>query len=162
MDAREIHLNKGLITFVDADDYDLLNQYHWFSVRKGLVDYVCRTTYPGRKRVYMHRLIMGFPDGPVDHLDGNGLDNRKVNLRACSNAENRRNRPKQVNNKSGYKGVYWHKQRKRWNAKIRHNHKNISLGLFDDPQEAHQAYLSKAAELWGEDDLTRARNEQRY
>ena len=86
----------------------------------------------------------------VDHINGNPLDNRKSNLRICTNAENQRNRGVNKNNTSGYKGVCWAKQNKKWKARIKHNGKLIHLGYYKDKEEAARAYDKKAKELHGE------------
>ena len=86
----------------------------------------------------------------TDHINGDGLDNRKQNLRICTHAENLRNRRLGKNNTSGYKGVSWHKLHKLWYAHISHNKKLMSLGYFKDKEEAAKAYDRKAIELFGE------------
>jgi hypothetical protein len=86
----------------------------------------------------------------VDHINGNGLDNRKENLRICSHSENQWNRTKYKNNKSGYKGVFFHSKTGHWEAGIRINGKREYLGVFNTPQEASLAYSRKAIELHGE------------
>ena len=85
----------------------------------------------------------------VDHINGNPLDNRKSNLRICTNAENQRNKGVYKNNKSGYKGVHWFKRDKKWQAQIKHNNKSIHIGLYEDKEEAARAYDKKAKELHG-------------
>jgi len=100
-----------------------------------------------QKLVRLHRLIAGAveKDQKVDHINGNTLDNRRSNLRICSNSENLRNRGKNINNTSGYKGVS--KRRNKWAAQVKHNYKTIFLGLFDTPEEAHEAYKRAADKL---------------
>lgn len=90
----------------------------------------------------MHRLIMNTPDGMVtDHIDGNGLNNQRKNLRICTHTENMANRKIHINNTSGYKGVTWSKQNNRWRSQIYLDSKNIFLGLFTDKEEAYKAYI---------------------
>jgi len=127
-------------------------------IKKDNILYAACTKYDKnskrRKRIYMHRFIVpGHPQ--VDHIDGNGLNNARSNLRGCSNAENIRNRLAQKNNKSGVRGVYWHTQRHRWVAAIRHQGKVISLGTHANIADAQSAYMTKAAEIWGAEDLSR-------
>lgn len=99
----------------------------------------------------MHRLLMTSPTGTmVDHINGNGLDNRKENLRVVTNSQNLMNRGKNKNNTSGYKGVLWDKVRNKWIALIGFNNKNIYLGRFFTKNEAAFAYNAKAEELFGE------------
>ena len=99
-----------------------------------------------------HRIIMGITDPKiqVDHINGNKLDNRKENLRLATNQQNNYNVGPQKNNKSGYKGVSWKKDKNKWEAKIRNNNKLKFLGYFDDLVEAGRAYDRAALELFGE------------
>jgi len=92
--------------------------------------------------VEMHRLIMGFPKGKVvDHINGNTLDNRKNNLRVCTNATNIRKGKVRTNNKSGYSGIYIKREnaKRPWTATIKVNYKNIYLGSFITFNEALRA-----------------------
>jgi hypothetical protein len=86
----------------------------------------------------------------VDHKDGNGLNNRRGNLRSCTRKQNAANRRLATNNKSGYKGVHWSKTRHKWVAQIGVDKKCINLGAFIDPWEAAQAYNTAALIEWGE------------
>ena len=93
---------------------------------------------------------MNPPKGMViDHINHNGLDNRRENLRICTNAENQRNRGKQKNNTSGYKGVDWRKDHKKWRARINKDNKTIHIGYYNIIEEAARAYDAKAKELHG-------------
>lgn len=99
----------------------------------------------------MHREIMNAPKGMVvDHIDGNGLNNRKSNLRICTQAQNNLNSRPKRNCSSRYKGVSFYKRDKIWQVQIFHNSRTIFLGRFDDEIEAALAYDRKAAELFGE------------
>lgn len=99
----------------------------------------------------MHRFIMDAPKGQqVDHINGNKLDNRKSNLRICSHSENLRNQRKPKDNKSGFKGVSWHKGAKRWCAEIRSNGKRHHLGYFDTAEDAAKAYDIAATLIHGD------------
>jgi len=99
----------------------------------------------------MHRLILNAPDGmQVDHVNEIGLDNRKSNLRICNQSENQRNRSKQKNNTSGFKGVHWHVVDKRWMATIKVDKKKIHLGSFRNPIDAAKVYNSAAIKYHGE------------
>jgi len=148
----------------DAEDEDKINAHTWCvkNVQKQRCFYVYTNvphpdggiTRTGRRRrttLKMHRLVVDTPKGmSTDHINGDGLDNRKQNLRICTHAENQRNRGPQKNNKSGFKGVYWQKNRKTWYARIQHNKKLLYLGCFKDKKEAAKAYDRKAIELHGE------------
>jgi hypothetical protein len=99
----------------------------------------------------MHRQILDAPEGVwVDHIDGDGLNNRKSNLRLCSAIENARNRRPRPNCRSRYKGISWHKRQKKWAVRIGKRGKGIHLGSFDDQIEAAVAYDRKAEKLFGE------------
>jgi len=86
----------------------------------------------------------------VDHINGNPSDNRACNLRIGTHSENLRNRGAQANNKSGYKGVAFRKDTKKWTARITVNSHTVNLGCFSTPELAHMAYCKAAAELHGE------------
>ena len=86
----------------------------------------------------------------VDHIDGNGLNNRKSNLRVCTQAQNSLNSRPRRNSSSRYKGVSFYKRDKIWQAQIFYNFRTINIGRFDDEIEAALAYDRKAAELFGE------------
>ena len=85
-----------------------------------------------------------WPKGQIDHINRNRTDNRICNLREVSHKQNNQNRSKAGNNTSGHTGVVWHKQRSKWQATIKHNQKNVSLGLFTNLEDAVAA--RKAAE----------------
>jgi hypothetical protein len=136
---KEIKLSKGAIAIVDDEDYGVLSKHKWslsenpsaHRVRK----YAVRMS--GGKFIKMHRLLMNPPHGfVVDHINGNGLDNRRCNLRVCSqrenssNSENKRNGP--------YRGIG--RMRNSWQAFIGINYKKVHLGTFKTPEEAAMAY----------------------
>ena len=89
----------------------------------------------------------------IDHINHNGLDNRKENLRFVTRAQNQQNRRSTKNSSSQYKGVGWHKASNKWRAKIGHKGKQTYLGLFTCEHQAALAYNEKALELWGENAL---------
>jgi len=91
-----------------------------------------------------------WPEGEIDHINGNKRDNRPDNLRDCKRFQNMHNRPKQRNSRSGIRGVHWSTQRRKWLAQIMVNRKVHYLGLFDDPQEAGKAYREASIRLLGE------------
>lgn len=153
--SKYIQLTKGQQTLVDDEDFEYLNQWRWHTSYYG---YANRRRHIKSSRkdqkfemIKMHRLIMGAPTGMyVDHINGDKLDNRKSNLRVCTNAQNSANQQLRAANTSGYKGVTLDKRRGKWIAQIRINYKNNFLGYFDDKIEAAQAYNRKAKEVWGE------------
>lgn len=101
-----------------------------------------------------HRLAfiaMGQPiPEQVDHINGVRDDNRWANLRPCNNSQNQQNSRRGKNNKSGYKGVHWDNNTKRWASQIYVNNKRIRLGHYDCPKKAHDAYCVAAREYHGE------------
>jgi hypothetical protein len=99
----------------------------------------------------MHRLIMDAPANmQVDHIDGDGLNNTRSNLRLCSNMQNCHNQGVAANNKSGYRGVSWDARRGKWRAVIMVNGRLRSLGYHATPADAAIAYDSAARQLFGE------------
>lgn len=154
---KEIRLNTGETVLCDDDDFEMLSTFSWYRV---LPTKRCRHTYVRtcitkngkRHSIMMHRMVMRVYDSKImiDHINNNSLDNRKCNLRVCSNSENLRNTRKRVNNKSGYKGVHWDKVKGMYRASIMHYRRKIQLGCFKDPAEAHKAYIEASKKLHGE------------
>ena len=141
---------KGKFAIVDDDDYDELNKTKWFATSHGKTFYVHKD-YIRKKTIHMHRVINKTPLGmETDHVNRNGLDNRKCNLRSCNRSKNNMNTSLKANNTSGYRGVVKHSARKGWKAQIRLNNKYIHVGYFNSPEEASVAYCKKAKELFKE------------
>ena len=150
---KEIILSKKFKALVDDECFELLNQWKWSaSINKNKVYAERKSTINGiSKKIKMHRLILGIknPKLVVDHIDGNGLNNQKCNLRICSIKENSCNRNVAKNKKqSKYLGV--HLNYNKWYAQIRHNKKLINIGPFETDLDAAKAYNNKAIELHGE------------
>jgi hypothetical protein len=148
---KSITLTKGKVAWVDDEDYEWLNQWKWHANVHGLTWYAVRGVGPSSSQlnIKMHRLIMNAPeDMEVDHINGNGWDNRRENLRLCTNLQNQWNRPKQRNNTTGYKGVK--RSRGKFRATIQFRKKDIHLGHFSTAEQAARAYDKKARELFGE------------
>jgi hypothetical protein len=106
------------------------------------------------KQVRAHRLawlIMTgeWPADEVDHINGQKADNRFCNLRAATSSQNKHNRGKLPNNKSGFKGVFWASAKGKWGAAIGANRKARIIGYFETPEEAHLAYVEAATDLHG-------------
>lgn len=110
-----------------------------------------KSEFPGTKLISMHRQITGVVDGmDVDHINGDGLDNRRENLRICSHADNQKSHRKHVSwagkpTASKYKGVHWHRKNSKWCAKLA----NKYIGSFQIEEDAAIAYDNKARELFG-------------
>lgn len=146
---KEIILNHGKRALVDDEDYEWLTRLTWYAMKPGNTNNYY--AYNSKGRVFMHSLVMNAAAGQqVDHRNGDGLDNRKENLRFTSNAQNQYNRRLPGNSTSGYKGVSWNKKSRKWQAQIAKDKKPYYLGLFDTAEAAARAYDAKARELFGE------------
>jgi hypothetical protein len=146
---RYISLTRGKHAIVDAADYPALARYKWYAQRTDRCGtfYACRT-HRGRS-FSMHRQIMKPPKGMVvDHINGNGLDNRRCNLRVCTQLQNSQNSHRRQPGKSQFRGVF--PRGDKWEATLQHNREEHYLGLFDDEVEAAKARDRKAYELAGE------------
>jgi hypothetical protein len=142
---RRIRVGSTLFAIVDACDYKKLSKYRWYPYRTRHRVYA--VAHPDGKTVYMHRLIMRPRKGyVVDHIDGNGLNNRRCNLRVCTHQQNLANMGPRGS--SRFAGVRRHKGR--WQAQITCRGKFHYLGLFDDEVEAARVRDRKAYELNGE------------
>lgn len=149
---KEIPLTRGLVALIDDADFDAVSAYKWYAAhRKGGATFYARRTVNPSQTILMHRAILCAPSGVgVDHINCNGLDNRRSNLRLATSAQNAKNRGMHPGNTSGYKGVCWHPSANRWQAQIKVDGRNKYLGLFPTPVEAHAAYCAAAKELHGE------------
>jgi len=146
--AKLIPLSQGKFAIVDPEDFDELSQYKWTAAKSPNTFYAVRSDH-GRQ-IRMHRLITNAPKGlVVDHINHNGLDNRKSNLRLCTRSENARNQRPQTNRSSKYKGVCWHKNQKKWLARVYSNGVTYHLGSFKSQIAAAKAYDKKAKQLFG-------------
>ncbi len=152
---KEIQLTQGKVALVDDEDYDYLNQWKWFAnLQNG--KFYARRNIPKisgkRGSLLMHRLILNMlnPKMQVDHLNHFTLDNRKCNLRICTDAENKRNREMNKNNLSGYKGISFDKRVNKYHSSISINKKRFFLGSYIDPIDAARAYNEAALKYHGE------------
>jgi len=147
----QIPLTRGYSTIVDDEDAEWLEQWKWYYNQK----YACRAVIKNKKqiKIMMHRQILGLEkeDKRVsDHISMKTLDNRRCNLRICTRAENVRNTKRQRNNKSGFMGVFWCKQHKKWLAYIYYNHKKRHLGSYSNKVDAAKAYDEAAKKYFKE------------
>jgi hypothetical protein len=150
---KEITLTHGKTALVDDADFEHLSQFKWHAAKEGNIWYAVRTASrrEGRSSVRMHRLIIGAKPGTrVDHMDCNGLNNQRHNLRLCTHQQNLCNRPATNANTSGFKGVSWYKRYQKWEANIAVNGKKRRIGYFDSLVKAACAYDDAARELHGE------------
>lgn len=153
---KTIELNNGYFVKVDQDDYDKFNKLRWIVRNEKSVLRAVRYFKDGSKYTvaYLSREIMNAPKGTmVDHINHDTLDNRKSNLRICSNHQNQANR-KVVgsNNTSGYKGVGLNMRctHKKWRSTIQVYGKKICLGYFESKEKAALAYNEAAKKHLGE------------
>lgn len=155
---REISLTRGMVALVDAADYEWLNSMgKWQAVstkRHGRQSFYAGRHLDRGTFILTHRVILGLGKGDKrkgDHIKpGQTLDNRRSNLRIATDAQSVGNTLKRRDNTSGFKGVCWHKQNKRWYACISINGKQKSLGTHETPEKAHAAYCEAARAKWGE------------
>jgi hypothetical protein len=152
--VREIKLNRGFVALVDAADFDKVNEFRWTVLQRANDDVTyARRSVGGRgqqKSVRMHRFILELKssDPFVDHIDRNGLNNTRANLRLCTNRENLGNMRKRVGS-SQYKGVRWHTHTRKWEARIRTPEGRKCLGLFACELDAALAYDVAARGVFG-------------
>lgn len=145
----KITLPCGRVTLIDDADLPLIAAFNLYSLRyprSGIVYVICHLKGSRKMKVPLHKLITGYLR--TDHINRNGLDNRRCNLRKCSNAQNAQNRGKQRNNSGRFKGVtFW---KGKWMAQIGVNGQHIYGGRFNTDVEAARAYDKLAREHHGE------------
>lgn len=136
---------------LDSDDFERISKFKWY-INKQRGNKFRVVAFKKNKQIKLHRYILNITDSSVqvDHINGNPLDNRKCNLRSCSNQQNSMNR--KIKNPLGYKGVFKEKKnlQKPYRAGITFNRKNISLGYFKTLEEAALAYNEAAKNYFKE------------
>jgi hypothetical protein len=147
--SKSIPLSQGKVALVDDDDYDRLNAYEWFLSGTG---YAVGFVPSGDKfrLEYMHRLITQAVEGQlVDHINGDSLDNRQTNLRFATPRQNVQNKRLSSLSLTGLKGVGWHRDRRKYHARIQLQGIRYHLGFFDNAETAALAYDCAARRLFG-------------
>lgn len=158
--AHEVSLTQGKVALIDESDRRAVADYAWYAARRRDGRWYARTAMPGAdgKRAWceMHIFLMRPPRGmQVDHKDGDGLNNRRGNLRVCTHAQNTQNARPQVGRTSKYKGVHRHVDG-RWRAQINANTRRYLLGYYDSELDAAIAYDHAARRHFGEFAVTNA------
>jgi hypothetical protein len=146
---KEIKLTQNKVALIDDEDFERINQYKWYAQKQKNNFYARRWIRVGKYKqlaIRMHREIINAPKGSdVDHIDHNGLNNQRSNLRVCSRSQNLMN----LNLNNGYKCVYLLSSG-RYKCQIHYNKINYYYGTYDTPEEAALVYNKKAKELFGE------------
>jgi len=155
---KEIALTQGKTVLVDDQDYECLNQWKWCA-RQGRHTFYARRNIrvtKGKQKqtpLYMHRVILGLqPDDKrqCDHIDGNGLNNQRTNLRICTHIQNLQSQRSWKIGTSRYKGVWWYRRDRTWQSQIQVNKKRVHLGYFVSEIEAAHVYNEAARQYFGE------------
>jgi hypothetical protein len=132
---------------IDATDVDLVKDTKWYATKNRDTDLYCTNNKVGP----IHRFIMNAPkDMVVDHINHDTLDNRKENLRVCTNQQNIMNCKTPKNNVSKCKGVYWAKDKNKWTVQVTINNKTKYIGRYDDYETAVSARLDAERQYYGE------------
>ncbi len=142
----EIELSQGKVALVDPEDYNALSKFKWYAHKESGLFYATRQS----NSIRMHRVITGANVGQeVDHKNGNGLDNRRANLRFATRSQNAAN-SRVVHGTSGFRGVTWHRGCRKWQAQISVGKQTKYLGVFSNPKEAHERWKIEAEKSFGE------------
>lgn len=150
---KRVPLTRGYVALVDDADYEaVMAAGPWYALVKADRQTVyaqrnIRRSNGERSGQYMHKFLTGWDQ--TDHRNGDGLDNQRDNLRPATGSENNRNSRLRKDNTSGFKGVQWDKQRRRWVAGIRVSGRQRQIGSYDNPVDAAHAYDAAARELFG-------------
>jgi hypothetical protein len=144
---KEIPLTQGKVALVDDEDFSELSKHVWCAHKVGYHYYAARRTDTGNI-LHMHRAIMKPPEGLiVDHISGDGLDNRKNNLRNCTYSQNLRGHRKE----NGFRGVSFFKRDCNYSVGITVNGKRVHVGYYKTAIEAAKAYNKASIKYNGND-----------
>lgn len=150
----EVKLKNNHTLLIDDADWNLVKNFKWTAHKKPPNNcyYAIATDYSSgkKKTIYLHNLLINKPSAfTIDHINGDGLDNRRQNIRLATKSQNAGNQKLRANNKTGFKGVCFHKQHKLYMATIKVNYKGIHLGYFKTPESAAKAYDKAAIKHFG-------------
>jgi len=147
-----IQLTQGKSTIVDDEDYELLMQFNWCAFNQRGKWYVGKRPTKYSPHRYMHRFLLELKDSKIhaDHIDGDGLNNQKINLRICTHSQNSKNKSPSKTGTSKFLGVCFYKTTNRWHAQINDNKKVKHIGYFKNEIEAAKAYDLRAKQVFGE------------
>lgn len=148
-----IPLTRGMVALIDDVDADL-GAFRWHARRTASGGFYAARTLAGGKKLFLHsavaaRMGLDVTGRLVDHRNNDGLDNRRENLRVATRSQNQSNQRRRSDNKTGFKGVYFDKNRRRWAVQVQASGKVRCVGRFDTPEEAARAYDTAARELHG-------------
>lgn len=151
MSYKVIKTKNGFDVSVDESDFEYVSQFRWYARQNKRQRTHYAYAYLKSRITPMHRLLMK-PSGDqeVDHRDGNGLNNQRINLRVCTRQQNCRNKQIAINNRTGVRGVHFDKEKRKFRAMIGHEKRVIHIGYFSDIEAAKAAYTKTAKQLFGE------------
>lgn len=147
---KEIQLTQNKTTLVDDIDYKELSKYNWYTIKSRNTFYAVRMSKNPRTTIHMHSVIIGKPNKGfiLDHINGDGLDNRRHNLRFVTLRQNCQNKVN-IKKTSKYPGVSWYAASKKWQVHFQFKGKQHYLGRYSDERQAFEVYKN-AVEAIGE------------
>jgi hypothetical protein len=148
-DIAYVTLSQGKVAIIDTEYAEEVGNYNWAYHAAGYA--IAHNRLNNNKQFLLHRLIMKPPiEKQIDHINSNGLDCRKCNMRLCNHSQNKMNEGLRSSNTSGFKGVSWNKARQKWTSQIKINYKNIHIGYYDEIKDAGQSYREAATKYFGD------------
>lgn len=146
---KKINLTREYSAIVDDEDFESISQFSWYAHLTKTKVYARRREGHGGPAFYMHKQILP-GNSNVDHRDGDGLNNRRMNLRPCTQSQNMANQSKRIGTSSRYKGVSFFRRDRNWMAYLNKNGKRIHLGYHPTADAAAIAYNIEAKIQFGE------------
>lgn len=154
--SSKVHGEKRVL--IDIEDIERVQEYKWCysnysKIKEGYISHTINKSLniPKTATLKLHRFVMNCSkDMVIDHINRDTLDNRKRNLRICTQTDNHRNRSISKTNISGIRGVYWDKEKNKYRALITVNSKKIHIGYYNTIEEAKQARIEAEYKYWGE------------